>query len=187
MTDDDLTRALSAAFEDETDGLTYTGRRRPPIGAVAVAVPAAAGLAGVAVLTSLAVSGGPTTTDRAAGPTLTGGPSVTRSTSGAVSSSPVLVNRSFVLAGRTFHYRAAPGAPDPVRLDSDATLPSDAQQLPASPDRLGQAWLGTDPASGDNAVYVKVETRNSGRLFAVISPVWSKAQLREFLETGTVR
>jgi hypothetical protein len=55
-------------------------------------------------------------------------------------------------------------------------LPSGVREI-ATPQTSARAWIGKDPKSGDNALYVKAPTRNGGLLFALYSPAWTKHQL----------
>jgi DNA-directed RNA polymerase specialized sigma24 family protein len=47
-----------------------------------------------------------------------------------------------------------------------------------------KAWVGTDPRSGEVAIYLKAPSRFDGRLFGVSSPSLSEDQMITFLHTG---
>ncbi|HYF73507.1 MAG TPA: hypothetical protein VD864_11845 [Nocardioides sp.] len=177
LTDDDLTRQLGTAFRAATDDLTYRGRvptpRRP---AYVLAVPAAATVAAAAVLVTStgAPSGDPTgpratPTHRTPG---SGGPSA-----GAV------VTDEIEVAGFTLEYQRTVGEPDPIRLVTDTEVPGDARSLEV--DGPAKAWIGTDPASGDAALWLESPIRNGGRLFALESSVWTQDQLLDLFHHGS--
>ena len=88
-----------------------------------------------------------------------------------------MVNKTISLAGFTIHFKERAGAPDPVRaVFSVRSLPPGAQPVPLT-GSAAKAWVGTDPASGDNALYLQSPVRNGGQLFALVSPSLDKAQL----------
>lgn len=180
LTDDDLSRVLRTTFDRATDGLVYNGitptARRTPSPAW-LALPAVAASAVVAVT---ATTGSPTAQLRI--------PSSSTQTSGPTSS-PSVVTADFEVAGYTVRYRGAGPAPaDDLRWETDVTRPADAQQVDAS--ELGdvadgvEAWVGTDPDSGDNALYLTSPIRNGGREFAVVSATWSLQQLQSLVFTA---
>lgn len=181
LTDDDLTRELRARFDHATDGLIYTGitptARRTPSPAW-LALPAVAASAVVAVT---ATTGSPTAQLRLPSPT-----SATAHT-GPASSLPT-VTADFEVAGYTVRYRGAGPAPaDDLRWETGVSRPVDAQRVDAG--ELGdvadgvQAWVGTDPDSGDNALYLTSPVRDGGREFAVMSESWSLQQLQGLVFT----
>lgn len=160
LTDDELTSELRAAFREQAASVTYNGRRCPR-NRTAVALPAA--VAAVALAAGLGVALHPAA-------------SVTRPLASA-SPSSAMVNKTISLAGFTIHFKERAGAPDPVRaVFSVRSLPPGAQPVPLT-DSAAKAWVGTDPASGDNALYLQSPVRNGGQLFALVSPSLDKAQL----------
>lgn len=177
LTDYDLTRQLGGAFRDVTDDLEYAGRVPTPRSAVAtVGVPLASTAAVVAALAVVWASA--PGTDETTPPTADGRPSTSATTDPAA---PAVVTRSIEVAGFTFSYRGEPRADD-LYADGHTTVPDDAQAIDA-PSGV-EAWIGVDPASGDNAVYVKAPTRNGGQVFAVLSPTWTQDQLVDLFRHG---
>ncbi|GAA0264664.1 hypothetical protein [Cryptosporangium japonicum] len=174
LTDDDLSRRLETAFSNATSGLTYTGtvpeaRRTPSAGWLALPVVAAVGV-GLSALTTHPAPNPP-------------------STSQPMSDAPVahpapMVTDTVTLAGLTLTYRHPAGEPDPLRSSPDpGPVPEDARPITA-PDGV-RAWVGTDPKSGDAALWVEAPTRNEGRLFALYSSVWTQDQLAELFHSGS--
>jgi hypothetical protein len=174
LTDDELTHEIGATFQAVTHDLTYTGRRRPPRSRVLVAVPiaaAAAVLAGVAVVVTSGVE--PTSTGAQAAPT------------SPVAAPTAMISESIELAGFTFRYERPVGSPDPLRAEFHVDrLPENATPVPLDAS-TAQAWVGVDPASGDNAIYIKSGARNGGELFALLSSSWSQDQLVDLLKNGS--
>lgn len=180
LTDDDLTRELSAAFRDGTRDLSYAGRRRPrrtaavavPVAAVTLAVGA---LAINGVLSSPAGSGGvPSVHAPVAG------------ASGATSADARTVTEKLELAGFSFTYQVRSGDDDkyPILVSRvSGGVPDDAREV-ALPGAEAQAWVGTDPATGDAALWVKAPTRNGGELFEMHSPRWTEADFVSLVRTG---
>ncbi|KRC48948.1 MULTISPECIES: hypothetical protein [unclassified Nocardioides] len=177
LTDDDLTRQLEAAFREASADLRYdrrvpTARRTPSTGWLAV--PA------VATVAALAVAGGADESPAPApeaghGPTATPGPRWTTDT--------------VTVAGYTFTYRHAPGERlvDDLHADlSPARPPDDATAIAGAPAEV-DAWVGTDPDSGQHALWVEAPTRNGGRLFALLSPSWTEDQLKDLFLNGEPR
>ncbi|KQW47079.1 hypothetical protein ASC77_18015 [Nocardioides sp. Root1257] len=174
MTDDDLTRQLGGAFRDATDDLEYAGRVPTPRSAVAtVGVPLASTAAVVAALAVVWASA-PGTDDPT--PPTTAGPSAV---------APPIVTRTIEVAGFSFSYRGEARADDLYARMSPGAVPEDAQPIDA-PDGV-QAWVGTDPQSGDHALYVDAPTRNGGKLFALLSPTWTAEQLTDLFLHGQPR
>jgi hypothetical protein len=184
LTDDDLTRELAAAFRAATTDLTYTGRTRPPRRAAAV-LPATAGTVAVAaVVAGAIITGGhphPASGPVAVGPTATG-PAAASSTAGpaaghASAASPTPVTETLTLAGFTITYQRIAGQPDPVVAELVVGgLPAGVREVHLTGTK-SRAWVGQDPRSGDNALYLRASTRNGGRLFALLSATWSEKQL----------
>jgi hypothetical protein len=174
LTDDQLSRDLGDAFRAASEGVTYTGRRQPPRSTAPVAL--SIGAAAVVVAGAIGVV---IATDEQAAPPAGAAPA-------AVPEPPrAMVGDSISLAGVTLRYEREVGSPDPLRerLDVDAP-PDDATPVPL-PGTEAQAWVGVDPESGDNALYLQAPTRNGGRLFALLSPTWTQDQLVELLRNGT--
>jgi hypothetical protein len=181
LTDDDLTRELGEAFRTATTDLTYRGRTRPPR-RVPVALPVAAVAATMAVVAVGAVHA--TDNHHPVGARTAIAPANRRPTGvhPSVARTHRLVTKTLTLAGFTITFQHAAGAPDPVFAELDvASLPAGASPVALSGTEA-KAWVGTDPQTGDNAVYVKVPTRNGGRLFAVLSATWSQDQLVDLLK-----
>lgn len=176
LTDDDLTRQLGTAFRETTEDLTYAGRvptpRRP---AYVLAVPAAATVAAAAVLVA---TGGLASDDVPSPPQ-----AATTAPGSAQPPGAVVVTDEIEVAGFTLQYTRAAGEPDPIRLVTDTEVPGDARSLAV--DGSAQAWIGTDPASGDAALWLQSPVRNGGRLFAVESSVWTQDQLLDLFHNGS--
>ena len=168
LTDDQLTEELCAAFREATAEMTYAGPVPRPRRTPLVLVPAAA--AGVAAV--VLVSG-----------SLGDAPTGTRPTPAGPTAQPQLVTDTVTVAGYTFTYQRRAGDPDPLRVRfRQATLPDGVRRVPF--EAPVKAWAGTDPQSGDAAVYVLTPTRNDGRMFEMSSPVWTQQQLVNLLHTG---
>ena len=59
-----------------------------------------------------------------------------------------------------------------------------AAATPISAPEGVKAWVGTDPESGDHALWVDAPTRNEGHLFALLSPTWTTDQLTDLFHNG---
>jgi hypothetical protein len=172
LTDDLLTEELGATFREATATMTYAGPvprpRRTPLFLVPASAVAAAGIV---------LATGPLAD------TL-GRPDPTSPTGPTATAAPRLVTATVRFAGHTFTYQRRSGEPDPLRVRfQQATLPDGVREVAIDPP--ARAWVGTDPASGDAAVYVKAPTRNEGRLFVMLSSTWTQDQLVRLLRTGT--
>ena len=175
LTDDDLTRELNAAFRRATADLTYTGRTQPPrrVGAAlsVAAVTAVAAVAFVAV----------TTADHPVPPV---SPSAVGQTNAdpTTRTAPALVTETLNFAGMTIRYQHAADAPVPIRAEVvGGGLPAGVREVTlAGTD--SRVWVGTDPSSGDNALYVKPANSTDGRLFALLSATWTDKQLIDLVE-----
>ncbi|HEX4190370.1 MAG TPA: hypothetical protein VHZ06_05190 [Marmoricola sp.] len=179
LTDEELTGELGAAFRAGTHDLTYQGRRRPRRTAV-VAVPAAAvGLALTAVAITAAVNAGSGSTPTG---TVAGASAAPSSVAPAVR--PRLVTEKISLAGYTLHYTAKAGSPAPVYATTEPGPVPDGF-TPVSATNGAKAWIGKDPATGDNALFVQISDRNGGNLFALHSAVWTQQQLVDMFHNGT--
>lgn len=180
LTDEELTRELGAAFRSGTCDLTYSGRRRPRRSAV-VAVPVAGvGLALTAVAITAALNAGssPTPTGAIAGGSTAPGAAV------STAARPRLVTEKISLAGYTLHYTATAGSQPPVYATSEPGPVPDGF-TPVSAPNGAKAWIGKDPATGDNALFVQIADRNGGNLFALHSEVWTQQQLVDMFHNGT--
>jgi hypothetical protein len=187
LTDDDLTRQLRAAFEEDTRHMTYDGavprvRTRPAWAAPGwVALPAAGAVAAaVLVLGSTGDATSPATPDATTAP-----PSRTPS---ATSTPADTVTETFTLAGMTFTYER--GA-DEVPLDDQFLRVYDPGELPgwARPVELesgasAEVWVGQDPATGDVSMFVSSPERWGGALTGLASPTLSVEQMTELARTG---
>ncbi len=176
LTDDELARELGALFREQAAGITYAGRRRPP-GRAAAALPAAAAAIALGAGLGMALHPSPAAPARpGAGPY----PPPAASTAASMA-----VSATINLDGFTLHYQAPAGSPPRLRVQRAVRgLPPDARPVPLS-GTTAKAWVGTDPASGDNALYLRSPARNGGRLFAVLSATWTQRQLIALLRTGT--
>lgn len=178
LTDEDLTRELGEAFRSATSELSYNGRTRPPRGiAVPVTAVAAASVAVALVGFNLADSshsaGTPTASGRIA-------PSV------STPASPTkTVTDTLQLAGLTLRIEHAAGTPNPVLASLyNSDLPSDAQPVTVDESNV-QAWSGTDPATGDNAIFVKAldkDNIDNAKYFELLSSTWTTQQLIDLFE-----
>jgi hypothetical protein len=181
LTDDDLTRELAGAFRNETDDLRYAGRvPTPRTGPGLVPLATTAVVAGV--LGTVWVVGG--TTDAPVPPSA--GPGSTRTTDAPPSrdSAPTMVTDTIEVAGFTFAYeRAADVAvPDVLHVFTPDAVPEDAR--PIDVPAPAKAWVGTDPRSGQAALYLQSPPRNDGRLFGVSAPGLDEDAMVEFLRSG---
>ncbi|MCW2786454.1 MAG: hypothetical protein JWP74_2971 [Marmoricola sp.] len=176
LTDDDLIRELGAAYRADTEKLTYSGRRHPRRTAV-VAVPVAAvGIAIAAVAISATLSNDPAAAPGAgAAPTHSAAP-VTKART---------VKAKISLAGFTFSYQRTAGTPAPVYATTEPGPVPDGFTPIATPGTDAKAWVGKDPKTGDNAIYVQIADRNGGNLFALHSAVWTQDQLVDMFHNGT--
>lgn len=177
LTDDDLTRQLGGAFRDATGDLQYAGKvptPRSPI--VTVGVPLASTAAAVAALAVVWASA--PGTDETTSPRADGSPSTSASPEAG---GPAVVTHSIKVAGFSYSYRGGERADDLYAL-THVTVPDDAKPIESA--GTGEAWIGVDPTSGDNAVYVKAPTRNAGQVFAVLSPTWTQDQLVDLYRHG---
>lgn len=184
LTDEDLTTGLGAAFRGTTEHLTYQGRTRPRrTASVALPLVAASVTAGAIVLAAhpWTEPPGPVTARPAIGHRTSPSPSVQTSTGGRV------VEQRISLAGFTLTYVHRVGDPDPLHAElRPAGLPSGLRAVPLSGTEA-KAWVGKDPATGENALYVKAPTRNHNRLFVLLSSRWSQQQLVQLIRTGEPR
>jgi hypothetical protein len=186
LTDDDLTRELGDAFRAATAEMTYTGRTRPRRRMV-VALPAVAGVVVLAAVTAGALDGSSATHQHARTAAAGAGfihPAPVRpaTTSGSPASNPVLVTKTMKLDGFTISFQRAAGDPDPVFAETGLKgLPTGVRRVPAT--RPGfREWIGKDPKTGDNALYVKAPNRSGRQLFALLSPTWSQQRLIKLFE-----
>jgi hypothetical protein len=174
LTDDDLTRELGETFRAATTHLSYQGRTRPPRH-LTPALPAAALGAAAVAATIVAVNAGGGAQHPA------GSAALRPETVPSTVASPVLVTRTLRLAGFTIRYQHAAGSPDPLYVELGFHhIPPGLREI-ASPDPHVRVWVGKEPKTGDNALYVKAATRFGGELFALVSPTWSQQQLIEVL------
>jgi hypothetical protein len=81
----------------------------------------------------------------------------------------------------------AAGAPAPLFAEVGfRSVPANARRVSVTRPRF-HAWVGKDPKTGDNALYVKVPTRDGGQLFALLSPTWSQQRLIKVFENPQPR
>lgn len=186
LTDDDLTRQLREAFEDDTRGVTYDAavprvRTRPAWAAPGwVALPAAGAVAAAVLVLGSTGDPQPTTPGAATAP-----PSRTPS---ATSTPADTVTETFTLAGMTFTYER--GA-DEVPLDDQFLRVYDPGKLPgwARPVELesgasAEVWVGQDPATGDVSMFVSSPERWGGALTGLASPSITVEQMTSLARTG---
>jgi hypothetical protein len=180
LTDDDLTRQLGSAFRSSSADLRYAGevptaRRTPSAGWLAV--PAVATAAALVVVAS---------TDDATAPAPEAGASPSTPASSA---HPQMVTSKIHVAGYTFSFRHAAGTEvaDDLYADlSPAPVPDDATPVKGGPAEV-EAYVGTDPSTGNTALWVQAPTRNEGHLFALESPTWTEDDLSRLFLTGEER
>ena len=175
LTDEDLTRQLSAGFRDTTDHLSYAGKVPAPRSIPRLAVPIGATVAAAAVLTVVAATA---TNDSSA-------PTPPNAFGPVPHVKPHLVSSTIHVAGYTYTYRHAAGQPlvdDIYAVTNPGSVPDDATPIDAP--APAKAWVGTDPDSGDQALWVDAPTRNDGRLFALLSPTWTTEQLADLFHNG---
>jgi len=180
LTDDDLSRQLSGAFHNASDGLSYDGSvpvARSGPSARWLAVPAVAAVA-VAAATTAAHQGG------APSRGLSGSASVTASSSSPTIHPPRIVTAKIEVAGYTLDYDHPVGESVPAN-DLYADLSVDAVPSDATPTDSNwpgaKAWVGTDPDSGDNALFLQGPGIAGGGVFALISPTWTQQQLSQLV------
>lgn len=179
LTDDDLTRELAGAFRDETDDLRYAGRVPAPRTGAGLAVPLATSAAVAATLGGVWVAGDTAQAPAppAAAPSGTPGASVP--------AAPETVTDTIEVAGYTFAYqRAADDAPVPdvLHVFTPDAVPDDAR--PVEVPEPAKAWVGTDPRSGEAAIYLQSPSRFDGRLFGVSAPGLDEDAMVRFLRDG---
>jgi hypothetical protein len=170
LTDDHLTRELGAAFREATQDLGYAGQVPTPRRTPLLLVPAVALSATAVVLVA-----GSLGDSQVAQPAMLPHPTA--------AAQPRLVTDTVTFAGYTFSYQRRLGAPDPLRAElAPHGLPEGVRKVAV--DGPAKAWVGTDPSSGDTALYVRAPTRNGGRLFALLSSTWTEDELVHLLHTG---
>ncbi len=187
LTDDDLTRQLRAAFEEDTRHMTYDGavprvRTRPAWAAPGwVALPAAGAVAAaVLVLGSTGDATSPATPDAAPGPT-TSAPSATPSGEDTVT-------ETLTLAGMTFTYeRGADEAPIDdqfLRVYDPGELPGWARPVELESGASAEVWVGQDPSTGDVSMFVSSPERWGGALTGLASPSITVEQMTSLARNG---
>jgi hypothetical protein len=182
LTDGDLAALLRDGYDDATRDLRYAGRVPRPRHPMAVALPVAATVAAAAVLGAVWAS----SPDGAPAPEATpSSPSTQHHDPAPVSTAKLHV------AGYTFRYRTSAGGPadDLYAVQNPGAAPGDATPVdpPAGAVDGVKAWVGTDPVTGDNAIWVQSPTRNEGDVFALESPTWSSDQLVDLFLHGEPR
>lgn len=198
LTDDDLIRELESGFREESAGLRYTGRVPTPRRGAGVpwsAVPIAAAAAAVLVLPQLGGTGAQTATPRppaATSPATPDGSTATGAGTGSPSTDaePALVTDTIELAGFAFRYQHAPGTPVPeVYLALGSPPPSDATPVDgldtAAAAWVTKAWVGTDPVSGDAALWVQSPGEGVGAHVMFWSPDLTTDDLARMLRDGS--
>jgi hypothetical protein len=186
LTDDDLTRQLRAAFEEDTRGVSYDGavprvRTRPAWAAPGwVALPAAGAVAAAVLVLGSTGTPTPATLGTATAP-----PSRTPS---ATSTPATTVTDTFTLAGMTFTYER--GADD-MPLDDQFLRVYDPGQLPAWAEPVAlesgasaEVWVGQDPDTGDVSMFVSSPARWGGALTGLASPSITVEQMTSLARTG---
>jgi hypothetical protein len=186
LTDDDLTRQLGAAFEDDTRDKTYGGavprvRTRPAWVAPGwVALPAAGAVAAaVLVFGSIGDTAPPAAPDAGA---TTAAPSQATTTDGTVS-------EEIQLAGMTFTVRHQAG--DDFSMEMLAVYAVDQVPAWAEPVELesgasAKVWVGQAPDGGRVSMFVESPVRWGGKLTGLASPDLSVEQMIEVAKTGTL-
>jgi hypothetical protein len=76
-------------------------------------------------------------------------------------------------------------ADDLYAVMNPGQVPGDATPIDAP--APAKAWVGTDPETGDQALWVDAPTRNGGNLFALLSPTWTTDQLADLFHHGEPR
>jgi hypothetical protein len=183
LTDDDLSRQLGGAFRESTDDVTYAGRvPTPRTTAASFGVPLASTAAVVAALAVVWASS-PGTEDVA--PPSADGPAATATAAPTTTApTPELVTDTIEVAGFTFSYQRAAGQPvaEVIHVFAPDGLPDGVR--PVEVPSPAKAWVGTDPRSGEVAIYLKAPSRFDGQLFGVSSPSLDEEQMISFLHTG---
>jgi hypothetical protein len=182
LTDDDLTRSLGSAFHDATEGLTYTGRTRPPRQVLSTVLPA---VAAGAVLTAAAVAAVETShpSTPSVGASVRPTPHHPSPTAARHPAKKTLVTRKVRLAGFTITYQAAAGSP--IQLYAEvgfSSVPASATPVTTT-NPNAKTWIGTQPKTGDNALYIQFTDADSGQLYALVSPTWTQQQLIKAFES----
>lgn len=176
-TDEDLTTRLGGAFRGATEDLTYSGTmpraRRTPSTAW-LTVPAVAAVATIAVVGGQSGDEAP----------ISAGPDASTSTSQGASSETV--TDSVELVGVTYQYTR--GAQDEPLVD-DFTIrpgqaPADAKSIELEPGASAKAWVGVDPQTGDNALWIDSPVRFDGESYVMSTPTWSLEQLEDLALNG---
>ncbi len=176
LTDDDLTRSLESAFQDATEGLIYTGRTRPPRQVVSTVLPA---VAAGAVLTAAAVTAIETShpSTPAVGASVRPAPQHPSSTAAPEPAKKIMVTRRVRLAGFTITYQATAGSPGQLYAEAGFTSVPDSATPVTTTNPNAKTWIGTEPSTGDNALYVQLSDGNSDPIYALVSPTWTQQQL----------
>ncbi|GAA1761926.1 hypothetical protein GCM10009795_005460 [Nocardioides hankookensis] len=181
LTDDDLTRQLGGAFRDGARDHQYAGRIPAPRPTAApVGIPLALSAAVVAALAAVWVSA-PEAAETAS---RTAGDRSAFMAPGTATPSPELTTDTIEVAGFIFSYRhpAAESVDDVLHVFVPSGVPDGSRpvEVPAP----AKAWVGTNPRSGEVAIYLQAPSRFGGKLFGVSSPGLSEAQMITFLRTG---
>ena len=188
LTDDDLTRQLSAAFREETDEMTYDRalprpRTRPLWARPGLVALPAAGVVAAGVLV-IGQTGAPTSP---AEPAPTAGPSSPASPSSASGQERTTVTEEIVLAGMTFTYERGPGEEpldDFLRVYDPGSLPAWAEPVELDAGSSAQVWVGQDPATGTVSMFVDARERWGGELTGLASPSITVEQMTSLARTG---
>ena len=185
LTDDDLTRQLSSAFRESTDDVRYAGRvPAPRTAATTIGVPlasTAAVAAALAVVWASSPDTEPVPPPSADGSRASVAPTTT--TPDTTGQSPELVTDTIEVAGYTFAYRHAADEPvvDVLHVFAPERVPASAR--PVDVPAPAKAWVGTDPGSGEAAIYLQDPSRYDGRLFGISVPGLDEDQMVTFLHS----
>lgn len=150
MNDSRLTDDLSVAFRDATKNMTYGGKMPSPRPGMRVTVPALLSIPALVAGVGVAALVAPLGTSQVAGPP--SGATSLASPSQAKASEITTIVRTFNLAG---YELTVSQQSDRARLYGQfvSAVPSDATEVSASV-FSGTAFIGVDPATGYNAVFV---------------------------------
>lgn len=187
LTDDDLTRQLGAAFDAETDGMTYDGavprpRTRPVWARPGLIALPAAGAVAAAVLVVGSLDD----------PTPPAGPESSTAqpapSTDAATATVDTVTEEVQLAGMTFTYERSPGEESVddqfLRVYDPGQLPEWAQPVELESGASAKVWVGQDPSTGDVSMFVDSPGRWEGRLTGLASPTITVEQMTSLARTG---
>lgn len=180
MNDNHLIDDLGATFRKATRDIVYTGPVPSPRSSLRTVLPVALSVPLVATGVSLAVlSSGPVTQPTDIPPSAApGSPS-----DSAAQPEADPVRKTFKLAGQRLTITQNPGRA-PMYGTYASSVPIDATEVRATVFE-GQAYLGTDPATGQNAVFVTAP--GSSTVWVLTSADVTREELEQIINAETIQ